>query len=148
MKKQHYKITPAIYLVLLRNQDTQVLLLKRANTSYMDGMYSLVAGHVEANEMPTVAMIREAKEEAGIDLTEHDLEIGHIMYRMKPSDSRLDIFLVARTWQGEIENKEPEKCSDLSWFPVNKLPDNTIPYIKHGIENCLKTFSYSEFFGD
>ncbi len=148
MGVEHHSIIPAVYLVLLRNQDQEVLLSQRANTKYMDGMYSLVAGHVEANEMPTAAIIREAKEEAGIDLEKSDLEVSHTMYRVKLNDSRLDIFLVARNWQGEIENKEPEKCTDLSWFPVNKLPDNTIPYIKQGIENCLKKIPYSEFFGD
>jgi 8-oxo-dGTP pyrophosphatase MutT (NUDIX family) len=43
----------------------QVLLHKRQNSGFMDGSYSLVSGHVEANESFKQAMIREAHEEAG-----------------------------------------------------------------------------------
>lgn len=148
MSKEKHKIVPACYLVLLRNNDQEVLLSQRFNTGYMDGMYSMVAGHVEEKEAPIAALVREAKEEAGIDVKPEHIEIGNVMYRVKPTDSRLDIFLVARKWTGEIQNKEPEKCTDISWFSVNNLPANTIPYVKHGIESCLKKNPYSEFFGE
>jgi 8-oxo-dGTP diphosphatase len=39
---------PASYLFLER--DNRILLLRRSNTGYEDGNYSLIAGHVEANE--------------------------------------------------------------------------------------------------
>jgi 8-oxo-dGTP diphosphatase len=65
---QHrFKRIPAVYLILRR--DSQVLLLKRANTGYQDGKYSLIAGHLEGDELATEATAREAKEEAGISVT-------------------------------------------------------------------------------
>jgi hypothetical protein len=30
---------------------------------------------------------------------------------------------------------ESQKCDDLSWFEINNLPENIIPYIKRAIEN-------------
>jgi len=49
---------PASYLVLI-NDEEKVLLLRRYNTGFKDGMYSLVAGHVDEGENFTQALIRE-----------------------------------------------------------------------------------------
>ena len=55
----------AVYLVLLR--DEQVLMLRRHNTGYEDGNYSVIAGHVERDERFTILhlalpMLRGEKE--------------------------------------------------------------------------------------
>jgi len=145
MAKERHKIVPASYLVLLC--DNKVLLLRRFNTGYEDGNYSMVAGHVDKGETFTETVIREAKEEAGVDLKPEDLKVAHVMHRNSHEEDigeRMDIFFTAKKWGGEIENKEPHKCDDLSWFDLDKIPENTIPYVKHAI-NCIKnkTF-YSE----
>ena len=62
--KDRYKYICAVYLILIKGN--QILLLKRVNTGYEDGKYSLVAGHMDGNETIKQAMIREAREEAGI----------------------------------------------------------------------------------
>lgn len=128
-------------------QDGKVLLLRRYQTGYRDGDYSLPAGHVEPGESFTKTMIREAKEEIGITLHEEDLKISHIMHRMNEYQDResIDTFFIAEHWTGIPKNMEPEKCDDLSWFPVSDLPKNTIPYIKEAIRNSLQGVLYSEF---
>ena len=143
MIKERHKIIPASYLALIKNN--KILLQRRFNTGYEDGKYSLVAGHVDKGETFTEAIIREVKEEAGITLQAEDLSVVHVMNRNIESDERIDIFFTAKKWTGNIENKEPNKCDDLSWFDLDDMPDNVIPYIKEAI-NCLKKkITYSEF---
>jgi len=109
-----------------------------------------VAGHGERAESFSKSIIREAKEEANIILKAKNLKAVHVMHRFEMQNNpelreRVDIFFVAKKWQGKIKNMEPDKCDDLSWLPINKLPPNTIPYIRQAINNIRKKIFYSEF---
>lgn len=145
MPKERFKIIPVSHLILIR--DNKILLSRRFNTGYEDGNYSVVAGHLDGNETFTAAMVREAKEEAGIDITVEDLEVVHVMHRKSPpvTNERVEFFLKAEKWQGELKIMEPDKCDDLKWFLIDNLPVNIVPYIKSAIENIQKGIFYSEF---
>jgi len=143
MPKERFKIVPASYLVLIKNN--KILLLRRCNTGYEDGKYSFIAGHLDGNETFKQAMTREAEEEAGIIINPDHLEIIHVMHRKVPNEERIDMFLTIDKWQGEPKNIETNKCDDLSWFNLNNLPENIIPYIKQAINNIQNKIIYSEF---
>lgn len=145
MPRQYHTNIPASYLVLLR--DSNILLLRRSNTGFWDGSYSLPAGHVESRESFSNAMVREAKEEIGVTLAPEDLRVAHVMHRKSDTDGseRVDAFFVVEKWEGEIVNMEPEKCDDLSWFSPDELPENIIPYIRHVLECIERKVFYSEY---
>ena len=132
----------AVHLFLLRAD--RVLLLRRFNTGWEDGNYSVPAGHVDAGETVTQAAIREAREEIGVRLGPQDVEVVHVMHR-KSEDERIDFFLLARRWTGEIANQEPDKCDDLAWYPVASLPGNMIPYVRQALLNYQNGALFSEF---
>lgn len=138
-------VVPAAYLVLL--QAGKILLLRRYNTGYEDGKYSVAAGHFESGETATQCLIREAEEEIGIVLSPEDVEMAHVMHRNSgtaENGNRMDVFFVARKWTGDITNKEPNKCDDVSWFGLDNLPENIIPYIWHALECIRQGDHYSE----
>lgn len=137
-----FKLILSVYTVFIK--DDQTLLLRRANTGFEDGNYGLVSGHADGNETATHAACREALEEAGLTLNPDELEFIHLMHRIG-ADERIDVFFKVSHWRGEPVNNEPEKCDDLSWFPVDKLPNNIIPYIKQALECHQKGITYSEF---
>jgi len=48
-------------------------------------------------------------------------------------------------WTGEFHNKEPEKCDNIKFFPINNLPENIVPYIKDAISQVLDGTTYYEY---
>jgi 8-oxo-dGTP diphosphatase len=139
---ERHKLVPASYLVLLR--EGKILLLRRFNTGYEDGKYSMIAGHLDGDETFIQTIVREAQEESGIIINPDDLRVVHVMHRKVPTHERVDIFLQAARWEGEPKIMEPHKCDDLQWFDKHRLPDNVIPYVKQAIDNIRKGNIYSE----
>jgi len=146
MVKERFKIIPAVYLILM--EKNRILLSRRYNTGYFDNYYSFPAGHLDGEETLKQAMIRESKEEVGIVLDSSDLELVHTMNRKISGNERIDFFFTAKKWQGELKIMEPEKCDDLSWFELNNLPNNIIPYVKQAIDSFLNNINYSEREGE
>jgi 8-oxo-dGTP pyrophosphatase MutT (NUDIX family) len=143
---ERFKLIPAVYLLL--RKDNKILLLQRANTGYQDGTYSLVAGHLDGDELAKQGMVREAQEEAGITINPKDLALVHTAHRLsrgQAGQERLDLFFECWQWQGEPSNMEPSKCSDLRWFLIHDLPSNTLPLIRLVIDNVLAGKPYSEY---
>ncbi|MFC1841501.1 NUDIX domain-containing protein [Candidatus Dependentiae bacterium] len=141
MKKERFKAHVSSYLFL--EKDKKILLYLRENTGYADGYYSLVAGHLDGNETATEAMIREAKEEAGIIISPNNLHVVHIMHRMSDREN-IDIFFSCKKWEGTVQNVEPHKCGGLEFFDKNKLPEKTMEYIKTALSHSNSGIFYSE----
>ncbi len=126
MTTERYQVGVAVYLVL-RDGD-KVLLSLRENTGWKDGWFSMVAGHVEAGEPAEAAMVREAREEAGITADVNDLRHVYTLHRRGDGDY-IDLFFECHRWSGEVHNAEPEKCGELRWVSIDELPENTLDYI-------------------
>jgi 8-oxo-dGTP diphosphatase len=142
MTGERFKLVSAVHLFLIR--ENHVLLLRRFNTGYADGSYSVVAGHLDGGEPVKNAMIREAREEVGVSIAPEDLDVVGVMHRQS-EDERIDWFLAASTWVGQVTNAEPGKCDHLDWFPLDALPDNTIPYVRRAIDNYRRGAWFDSF---
>jgi 8-oxo-dGTP diphosphatase len=103
-----------------------------------------VAGHLDGGEPVKQAMIREAREEVGITIAPEDVDVVGVMHR-RSEDERIDWFLAASTWSGEVTNAEPHKCDRLDWFPLDALPDNVIPYVRRAIDNYRRGAWFDSF---
>ena len=139
---ERFRLVPEVYLLLM--DERGILLSRRYRTGYEDGNYSVVAGHVDGDEPARAAMVREAREEAGIAIEPAALVLRHVMHRRSDRES-VGFFFSCRAWAGEPVNREPHKCDDLRWFPTAALPANTVPYVRRAIACALAGHPYSEF---
>jgi 8-oxo-dGTP diphosphatase len=135
---------PASYAIF--EESGKILLGHRINTGYYDGYYTLPSGHIEAGELPMAALIREAKEEVGVDIKIEDVKLVHTMFREKHDETgqRADYFFEVMRWSNQPVNAEPDKCDDLNWFPIDQLPVNTMHHVRYAIECYKKGVAYSE----
>src|SRR5262249_13008744 len=138
----HPRCPVAVHLFLLRGQE--ILLVRRANTGFEDGKLSVVAGHVEAGESVTRAAAREAREEVGVKSVPEGVRAVGVMHR-RSEEARIDFFLTYRLQGEEPRNEEPARCSELVWAPLSCLPEDTIPYVRGGIEHWKAGGWFQEF---
>ena len=131
-----------VHLLFFRGE--QILLLRRFNTGYADGQYSVPAGHLDGGETVIAAARREGLEETGVRIEAEDVAFSSVVHR-KDGDERVDFFVHVREWQGEPVNTEPDKCDELRWAHINELPDNVIPYVKQAIQNHRDGIKFLEF---
>jgi len=137
-----FKLIGAVHLFLIR--EGRILLLRRFNTGWGDGLLSVVAGHLEGGEELSAATAREAKEEVGIRVLADQLRVVGVMHR-KEEDERIDFFLTAQIWQGEVRNCEPERCSEILWADLANLPMDTVRYVKQAIENYQRGIWFASY---
>ena len=142
MAGERFTLRTAVYLILLKND--KVLLPRRFNTGWMDGKYSLIAGHLDGNESVFDSMLREATEEAGIKITKKDLIPVKVLHRKSSDNEYVDFFFLAKHWEGEPSIQEPNKCDDMSWFSISHLPENILPYVKEVIQTYQDNVSFIE----
>lgn len=141
MKKEKFKIPTASHLFLTK--DNEILLHLRKNSSF-ENMYGIVAGHLNGGESAIDCIIREAREEAGIDIKREDIKIATVSHSNANNNEYVQFFFFCNKWSGDIKNMEPEKCAELVFFPINDLPENTVPYVRKAIESAFNNVSYFE----
>jgi NAD+ diphosphatase len=107
------RLAPAIIVLVERGDQ---LLLARSR-HFMPGMYSVLAGFVEPGESLEEAVVREVKEEVGIDVK----DIRYFSSQPWPFPHSLMIGFTATYDVGEISTND-EEIEDAGWFTADNLP--------------------------
>lgn len=142
---ERYQSRIVVDLLLERKNEItgkkEILMMLRQGTGHRDGQFDLPGGHLEEGEDLFDAMIREAKEEIGIDIQREDLSIIHIYHNFQKNSLKF-VFKVSR-YKNEIKNCEENVCKELRWFDINNLPNNIIPGIRIEIENIKNNILFN-----
>ena len=101
----------------------KVLLGLRKNTQDFNHYWSLPIGHVEKQETYLTAIKRELKEELSIDV----LSVSEFCLKTDPEKNIHHQVFNIQSWDGVINNSEPDLCEQLSWFEFNQLPQRLTP---------------------
>ncbi len=89
---------------------------------------------------------REAHEELGIGVLAEDLHLVHTLHHRDEDDghARIQLFFRVHQYSGQIANREPDKCAALRWWPLDALPDNTVPYTARALAAITDHRPYAE----
>lgn len=110
---EHFKALSAVFPIITRSDGTacKILLHRRTNTGYQDGKWDISgSGHVDEDETARAAVIRECKEELGIDVQVEELMFVHLSHRLSFDRTYYDIYFVVNNYAGEPTIMEPDKC--------------------------------------
>ncbi len=127
----HYLAAANVLLV----REGKVLLSRRQNKGWGDGMLCIPGGHVEPGETPAEAAVRELKEELGMRIDSKELNFLCIEARQSPGRNYLSTIFTLETGQ-EPTNNEPHECSELVWVDPKNLGDDIIENFKMIIQKA------------
>lgn len=108
---------------VIQNKENKILLVLRKKAPEA-GCWSLPGGKVDYMETIENAIIREIKEELGVDIeitrlvcvTNHIIQTEDIHY-VAPT-------FAARITNGEVRNREPHALEKVHWFAIDEIPEN------------------------
>ncbi len=128
--------TVLVAAVALVDADGRVLVTKRPEGKQLAGLWEFPGGKVEAGERPETALIRELREELGIDVTEACLAPLTFASHSYQEFHLLMPLYVCRRWMGLVRAAEGQ---ELQWVKPVKLrelpmPPADIPLIPHLID--------------
>ena len=116
--------TVLVSAVALIDIDGRVLLAQRPEGKSMAGLWEFPGGKVEPGETPEAALIRELREELGIDtwasclapltFASHSYDDFHLLMPL----------FACRKWEGQPQGREGQV---LKWARVNQLRDYPMP---------------------
>ena len=115
------------------DQSPEILLLRRFQTGFMDGHWSLPGGHVEPGELPAEAAVRECQEETGVKVAT-PTPLCLLPYRSATRAAvhvGLNLVFVGRQWQHQPYLAEPQQADMLVWAPIATLPKPFTPWLRN-----------------
>jgi len=110
--------------VALIDADGRVLLAQRPEGKSMAGLWEFPGGKVEPGETPEAALIRELKEELGIDTWHSCLAPLTFASHAYPEFHLLMPLFACRRWQGAAT---PREGQTLAWVRPAALRDYPMP---------------------
>jgi 8-oxo-dGTP diphosphatase len=108
---------------------SEVLLLKRAarGDDPWSGHWQNAGGRVDWGESPARCAVRELLEETGLVASENDLVLLGVSSHVAGWKHQVGIVYRTARWEGEPENREPDRHSELGWFDLADPPRPMMP---------------------
>jgi 8-oxo-dGTP diphosphatase len=102
-------------------KDGKFLMLRRRG-SHGNGSWSIPGGHLEFGESFEDTARREVMEEANLQIK--NVRFGAVTNDIFPDENKhyVTVWLLSDWISGKEYNKEPDKCSELSWETFDSLP--------------------------
>lgn len=109
---------------VLVDEDGRILIAKRPSGKDMAGLWELPGGKVKEVEVPEICLVRELKEEIGIQTSPGCfLPLTFISYRYESFHLIMFVF-VCRKWNGIAM---PQEGQELKWIKPNELVKYDMP---------------------
>lgn len=126
-----------VYALITSPDKSRVLMVKNRDKDKRD-KWTLPGGTVEAGETLVQALIREAKEEAGVDIDVHGVAaVNEVIFADRQEHFVLLTFRAEITG-GKEATQTPDEISAVEWIETERA-DHLMPYYKEGITGLVRS---------
>lgn len=109
---------------LLIDSENRVLLAQRPSGKPLPGLWEFPGGKIDADELPEIALVRELKEELGVDVKPECLTPLTFSSHAYPDFHLLMLVFACHRWQGV---PYPREGQTLAWATKHEWRNYTMP---------------------
>ncbi|MCL3859467.1 NUDIX domain-containing protein [Actinotalea sp. K2] len=135
MPAEPFRLAAAVYGIL--HDGERILMIRRARTGYRDGQLSLPAGHLDGDEDAVTGLVRELREEVGVEADPDSCRLALLMHAAPEHAADreyLHLFFTVGRWHGKPTVAEPDKCDDLLWTSRTTMPNDVVDYVAEALD--------------
>lgn len=122
MSPSKRRVLPVVAAAVM-NAGQQILIARRGEHETYAGQWEFPGGKIETGETPVNALVRELKEELGLDVDPASMvSLGKITHAYTPYDVQLEVFIVQ--WSGQVIVLADH--SEMAWVSVSDLQSHNL----------------------
>jgi 8-oxo-dGTP diphosphatase len=123
-----------VAVAVIVNEDNQVLIALRQSHQHQGDLWEFPGGKVEAGEATEVALVREIKEELGIEVID-PVPLIEIKHEYSDKSVLLDVWST-RHFNGQPKGLEGQM---IRWCPIGSLADFNFPAANQTIIEVIQS---------
>jgi 8-oxo-dGTP diphosphatase len=97
---------------MLLRADTVLLCHRTSDRRWFPDVWDLPGGHIEADETPAAALVRELREELGVTMPD---SMGAHSFARATEEFEMLVW-TTRRWSGSPSNCAPHEHDEIGWF--------------------------------
>lgn len=136
---QSMLLHPVVHLHIIKNGKSILLQKRSLAKKIQPGKWdTCVGGHIAYGEDPKIALIREAKEEVGIDASKAKLHTTYL-FTSPIEHEFVYVYLLDYNELAEIDNVKNDEVDELNFFTFDEIKGESFtPNLLWEIDNILR----------
>lgn len=122
-----------VAVAIITDEQNRILITQRPFHAPHGGLWEFPGGKLELNESAEEALLREIKEEVGLNILQHQL-LGQINHQYPDKSVQLIVFLVTQ-FSGKASCLEGQL--NMKWIEKDNLSCNDFPEANHRIIDLI-----------
>lgn len=140
--KQNDFVRPSAVGFILNDQG-EILLVQRNVVPFLD-MWMMPGGHMKPGETIEECLVREMKEETGLDVEVGELFTTHSDPDQDPRHAALVLFFIVKPKNFDLEKFKVFEIADRKWFKLEDVPQEMAFHHRRIFEKFVKEYLKKE----
>ena len=112
------RATHRVVGAILRRRNRLLLCHRHPDREWYPDVWDVPGGHVEPCETPSDALVRELREELGVELS---LPLGSPFGQLTDAATQIEMTIWLIDYDGAVANRSPEEHDEVRWIAAHEI---------------------------
>lgn len=141
--RERFKFDASLFCIA--REQGHILAVRRSQTGWMDGFWSLPAGAHDGNESYRDGALRELREETGLIGKPEACFLVHVQQVFTSKTEWQALYFSVDVFNGTPLIAEPHKHDRVEWRSLLETNEKIVPYVRAALVEIARGSIYSTF---